>query len=923
MQYTTRFTGPAAASILAVALLAPAAVHAATATLSPTGDTYLRASAPNQNQGGLFTLRVQETGDNRTLVRFDQAAIVSALGGGTLVSASLELYVEINDNNWGTGRTVDAHRLTADWTELGATWNCPIDTNTGNGSPDCPMQWVGGTFNGTATASILQTNSIVSQYIAYNVTADVALFLAATPNYGWLVKKTNETQNGAVEYTSREGAIPQRPRLVLNFNPPATVTPTSTPTSTPTNTATFTNTPTNTPPGTPTSTATPTETQTFTVTPTDTATPTSTFTASVTATATFTSTATPSDTDTPTATQTVTNTPTHTSTATPTVTATSGLGTGCPPTPLPGCKQTTQAQKPKLIIKHKASNPSSDKLLWKWIKGDTTNTGDFGSPTSMGGATHALCIYDETAGVPSLVFDVVIPPDGMCAGEPCWKPTGSSGFKYKDDNLANEGTQKITLKAGAAGKAKIIFKGKGTGLGLSTAELDKDPTVTVQMRNTAGQCWQARYTTAIKNQPDIFKAKGDGPGFVPTNTPTASATPTSTTTQSATQTITATATITATQTNTATQTHTSTATPTSTDTPVGPSNTPTETLTPSVTLTPSLTQTPSLTPAVSDTPTVSPTPSPTETPMAPVLHKCVLTGGFANSYVNIYSAAFPVALAFDTTGSAIDIGGIGSVGACAVQNFNPIFIIGIGFVCIQPGDPCPNLTRYCGPGAPASGPALGIDVRSDGNIGACTGNPACEADCDTYCPGTLGAGFTQLSSGCTGYCTEGSGNTACTADAVCSGLGEGACNGPDNLSMAQANICQCSCIKTDAFGGSDPGDVQCNLGAALTVEMGGPCNGTDVLIEVGNACIPVTTQRAKGRIEDGNFVPGSTVPSAVTSCMPAGMPDGSHCNDQLGLPLDCAVVDTSDTTGLVGVGAVNFFGSTIGDLSVGLKATCQ
>lgn len=34
-------------------------------------------------------------------------------------------------------------------------------------------------------------------------------------------------------------------------------------------------------------------------------------------------------------------------------------------------------------------------------------------------------------------------------------------------------------------------------------------------------------------------------------------------------------------------------------------------------------------------------------------------------------------------------------------------------------------------------------------------------------------------------------------------------------------------------------------------------------------------------------------------------------------PLACATVDTST------VGAVNFFGSTLGDLTVGLKATSQ
>jgi hypothetical protein len=92
---------------------------------------------------------------------------------------------------------------------------------------------------------------------------------------------------------------------------------------------------------------------------------------------------------------------------------------------------------------------------------------------------------------------------------------------------------------------------------------------------------------------------------------------------------------------------------------------------------------------------------------------------------------------------------------------------------------------------------------------------------------------------------------------------------------------------------------------------------------VGNACIPLSTQRAFGRISDGNFVPGSTVPSAGTICAPPGMPDGSFCNDQSGSPIPCATLDASTTTGLVGVGVVNFFGSTIGDLTVGLKATCQ
>jgi hypothetical protein len=294
------------------------------------------------------------------------------------------------------------------------------------------------------------------------------------------------------------------------------------------------------------------------------------------------------------------------------------------------------------------------------------------------------------------------------------------------------------------------------------------------------------------------------------------------------------------------------------------------------------------------------------------VHKCTLSGGIANSYVNIYSAAFPVPISFNTSGSSIDVGGKGTAAKCAVQNFNPINIIAIGYVCIQPGGNCPNGTRYCGPGAPGSGPPLGVDSLADGNVGTCTGNADCQAQCNTKCPMEYGAGFAPLSAQCTGFCTQGA-QMACTTDAQCNSAGQGSCNGPDNPGV-NAGICQCACQNLAAFGGSDPGDLQCNLSAALTVESAPPCNGTDVIINVGNSCIPVGSQRGHGRIDDGNFTGGSTVPGAMP---------GPNANDQTGSPEACATMDTSVTTGFAGVGVVNFFGSTLGDLSVGLKATCM
>ena len=53
----------------------------------------------------------------------------------------------------------------------------------------------------------------------WNVTADVAALLSGSPHLGWLLKKTDEGQSGLADYTSREGGVGQRPRLVLTVRP--------------------------------------------------------------------------------------------------------------------------------------------------------------------------------------------------------------------------------------------------------------------------------------------------------------------------------------------------------------------------------------------------------------------------------------------------------------------------------------------------------------------------------------------------------------------------------------------------------------------------------------------------------------------------------------------------------------------------------
>lgn len=202
---------------------------AAVTTLYSSGDSYITGdSHNNENNGSSPNLRLKHPpGFSHILVRFSQSGISSAVGSGTLVSAKLRMYIETNFNNWGSGTNVDVHRITQDWTELGVTWNCPIDTDLGNTNPNCSTQWAGGTYVTPQTNTVFQANT--TGWAEWDVTADVQAFLSGTSNYGWLIRKRSSSASGSLDYTSREGNALYTPRLVVTVNngpPIVTCTPT-------------------------------------------------------------------------------------------------------------------------------------------------------------------------------------------------------------------------------------------------------------------------------------------------------------------------------------------------------------------------------------------------------------------------------------------------------------------------------------------------------------------------------------------------------------------------------------------------------------------------------------------------------------------------------------------------------------------------
>ena len=165
---------------------------------------------------------------------------------------------------------------------------------------------------------------------------------------------------------------------------------------------------------------------------------------------------------------------------------------GCIAAPATGCRLSTDPRATRLHLRD--DTPDLVEFIWK--RGAATTKADFGNPVMAGGTSYQLCIYDQAGGSTSVLLSAAAPPDDLCNAKhpkPCWKETGH-GFTYLDRDLTPDGLFKITLKEGVDGAAKITVKGKGDNLGITDARLHAIQTpVTVQVRNSAGVCWEATY----------------------------------------------------------------------------------------------------------------------------------------------------------------------------------------------------------------------------------------------------------------------------------------------------------------------------------------------------------------------------------------------------------------------------------------------
>jgi large repetitive protein len=159
-------------------------------TAASSADSWINQGSASSNFGTDAIIKVKSqsgNNNNRSLIRFTLPAVPS---GCTLTQAQLRLYA----SSATTGRTLQALRINAAWTENGVMWS-----------------------NQPATTGAAATTTSGTGYRTWTVTTQVAAMYSGTNN-GFLIRDATENGTGQEQqFHAREKAPDNPPQLVLTF----------------------------------------------------------------------------------------------------------------------------------------------------------------------------------------------------------------------------------------------------------------------------------------------------------------------------------------------------------------------------------------------------------------------------------------------------------------------------------------------------------------------------------------------------------------------------------------------------------------------------------------------------------------------------------------------------------------------------------
>ena len=152
-----------------------------------------------------------------------------------------------------------------------------------------------------------------------------------------------------------------------------------------------------------------------------------------------------------------------------------------------------------LLLEDDPPPNNGDRLTWRWLGGAETPKIAFGAPTA--GTDFGICLYDERGAGPQLILERRIP------GGARWREV-SGGYRYNDRGLLGDGIRRVHLHEGFQGNAKITLEARGANLAMPPVPLGQQSTVTMQLVRP-GACWEARYSTNVRNANGLFRARPD------------------------------------------------------------------------------------------------------------------------------------------------------------------------------------------------------------------------------------------------------------------------------------------------------------------------------------------------------------------------------------------------------------------------------
>lgn len=196
----------------------------------PIADTYVTSEQEQRNFGSesILDLKTYYAG-TRVLIKFDKDELINLTNDKDIVSARLELPIQNHYVN--IPGQIGLHKMNVNWTENGATWKCPVDSNPTNYNQDCANPWLMWSHDPNNTiaypydlspfsiGTIIGEQSVPVGFDLKNYVTDL-ISGNIVNNFGFAVFKNSTNINDPLAFYSRDSDVGPKLILVLKDRAP-------------------------------------------------------------------------------------------------------------------------------------------------------------------------------------------------------------------------------------------------------------------------------------------------------------------------------------------------------------------------------------------------------------------------------------------------------------------------------------------------------------------------------------------------------------------------------------------------------------------------------------------------------------------------------------------------------------------------------